>query len=77
MLNAILETDSVGSLINVFENRYALKEAIKDDARRKRMIGKSDYPMPELNKLNLTLNTRLVENQISFVEKLAKKEGPM
>ena len=64
MMNAIEETDSVGSLINVFENRYALKAAIKDDAKRKRMIGRTAHPMPELKILRRTLNQRNEDDRI-------------
>ena len=77
MLTAIEHTRDAGQLIAVFENRYALKQAIKEDARKKRMIGGANYNMPNLSTLKKTLNKNNEELNVQFVERLANNVEPM
>ena len=77
MLQAIQESDSVGSLINVFENRYALKLAIKDDTLSKKMMGRTNYPLPDTGTLKKTLNKHKELERVKFVESMANQVEPM
>ena len=54
-----------------------MKQAIKDDAKRKQMRGRTNYPMPDTKILKRTLNIRNEENRIQLVEKIAGKVEPM
>ena len=77
MLSAIEDTRDADQLIAVFENRYALKQAIREDARKKRMVGSSKYGMPNLSTLKKTLNKNNEDSNVNFVERLANNVGPM
>ena len=77
MLSAIEDTRDADQLIAVFENRYALKQAIREDARKKRMVGNSKYGMPNLSTLKKTLNKNNEDSNVNFVERLANNVGPM
>ena len=46
-LRTIEGTNTVGELVNEFRQRFALKQAIKEEQMAKMMIGRSNYSIPD------------------------------
>ena len=51
LLSMISETATTEDLIKVFKDRYALKRQIKEDQAGKRMVGRSNYKLPDVQRI--------------------------
>ena len=68
----ISETATTEDLIKVFKDRYALKRQIKEDQAGKRMVGRSNYKLPDMQRIKKNFNMQNEIEQRIFVEKVSK-----
>lgn len=72
LLSMISETATTEDLIKVFKDRYALKRQIKEDQAGKRMVGRSNYKLPDVQRIKKNFNAQNELQQKIFIENVSK-----